>query len=210
MARKLDEPQGRGDFFKSLGILVAGFVAERIEDAVTGVGPKLLRPPGALDELAFLTACTRCDKCLHACPHDAILKAPPGAGLSVGTPYIQPQNMPCFLCTDLPCVPACPEGALLWPRLQFGDQVQEGPRAVRMGTARIKESRCLTFPSEDREAEDCRVCVDRCPFPGEAILMEEPQPGERPHPKVDVDHCTGCGLCAYACPGSAIEVDPRR
>ena len=34
MARQLDEPQGRGAFFKSLGTLVAGFMAERIEDAI--------------------------------------------------------------------------------------------------------------------------------------------------------------------------------
>ncbi|MBP1773199.1 MAG: hypothetical protein H6P99_2362, partial [Holophagaceae bacterium] len=77
MAKKLDEPQERGDFFKSLGTLFAGFMADRIGEAVTGLGPKLLRPPGALEELEFLTKCTRCDKCVRACPENAILKAPP-------------------------------------------------------------------------------------------------------------------------------------
>ena len=81
MAKKLDEPQERGDFFKSLGTLFAGFVANRVEEAVTNLGPRLLRPPGALDELAFLTKCTRCDKCVRACPENAILKAGPSAGL---------------------------------------------------------------------------------------------------------------------------------
>lgn len=202
MPRKLDEPQGRGDFFRSLGTLVAGFVAERIEEAVTSAGPKLLRPPGALDELAFLTACTRCDECLPACPQDALLKAPPGAGLSAGTPYVHPRSMPCFLCPELPCIQACPEGALAWPRR--GDR--EGPKAVRMGTARIEISLCLTYPAEDRGPQACRQCVDRCPFPDEAIRMSGT------HPAVDEDRCAGCGLCVFACPApaSAIVVEPRR
>ena len=55
---------------------MAGFVADKVEDALVGSGPALLRPPGALDEFAFLTACTRCDKCLPACPVDAIVGAP--------------------------------------------------------------------------------------------------------------------------------------
>ena len=72
--RKLDENQGRGDFFKSLGTLFAGFVANRVEDAVTGLGPKLLRPPGALDEFEFLTKCTRCDRCMRACPENGVTR----------------------------------------------------------------------------------------------------------------------------------------
>jgi MauM/NapG family ferredoxin protein len=188
---------------------VAGFVAERIENAVTSAGPELLRPPGALDELAFLTACTRCDKCLRACPQESILRAPAGSGFSVGTPYIHPRSMPCFLCAELPCIPACPEGALVWPKRWIGAREFGGPEAVKMGTARIRESLCWTYPVADREAEDCRVCVDRCPFPGGAIRMEG---DDRAHPKVDGDRCTGCGLCVFVCPatGPAIAVAPRR
>ena len=213
MARELDLPQGRGDFFKSLGKLVAGFVAERIEDAVTGLGPELLRPPGALDELAFLTACTRCDKCLPACPMGAILKADPGTGLSVGTPYLHPRSMPCHLCTELPCVQACPDGALVWPRRRMGQTESEGPRAVRMGTARVKPVLCLTYAKEDRLAQECRICVDRCPYPGEAIrLGVPPGTGGPAHPEVVPERCTGCGLCVFACPTDepAIVVEPRR
>jgi MauM/NapG family ferredoxin protein len=206
MSRKLDEPQGRGDFFKSLGTLMAGFVAQRLEDAVTGMSPKLQRPPGALDELAFLTACTRCDKCLPACPEAAIRKAPPGAGLAAGTPYLQPRGIACRLCEDLPCIPACPEGALVWPERRIHGVLVRGPRAVAMGIARVRTSRCLTYPGEDREAEPCRICVDRCPFPGEALRLE----GEPAHPRVDPEHCTGCGLCVEACPvpDPAIVVEP--
>ena len=158
MAKKLDEPQERGDFFKSLGTLFAGFVANRIEDAVTGLGPKLLRPPGALDEFEFLTKCTRCDKCVRACPENAIFKAGPGAGLALKTPTIDPRSIPCFLCTTLPCIPECDDGALVWPTFTRADGTKiEGPKAVRMGTARIKQSLCVTWDTGDREARACRI-----------------------------------------------------
>ncbi len=165
MARRLDEPQGRGEFFTSLGRLLGGFVAGQVEEAVVGSGPKLLRPPGALPEFAFLAACTRCDRCLQACPQAAILKASGRARLAVNTPYLDPRAMACFLCTGLPCIPACPAGALVWPRRTVKGAVQEGPRAVKMGTAVVKRNLCLTWKAEAREAIPCRTCWARCPFP---------------------------------------------
>jgi MauM/NapG family ferredoxin protein len=208
---KLDDPQGRFDFFKSLGTLVGGFLAERVSQVVTGVGPKLLRPPGALDEFDFLVACTRCDKCMRACPQNAIYRAGSQAGLAAGTPFIEPRNMPCFLCDSLPCITACPEGALVWPKRKAGDQELEGPPAVKMGTARVKPSLCLTYAREGRQAEPCRTCVDRCPYPGVAIRMGEPGADGMAHPVVLDAFCTGCGLCSFGCPTPepAIVVEPR-
>jgi ferredoxin-type protein NapG len=214
MAKKLDEPQERGDFFKSLGTLFAGFVANRIDEAVIGLGPKLHRPPGALDEFEFLTKCTRCDKCMRACPENAILVAPPSAGLALRTPYIEPRNVPCFLCTKLPCVAACEDEALVWPKHTLADgTVIDGPKAARMGTAHVKPSHCVTWETLDRDARECRICVDRCPYPEEAIRIEKPADGDAiGHPVVDVDVCTGCGICVFACPAepAAIMVEPRR
>jgi MauM/NapG family ferredoxin protein len=214
MAKKLDEPQERGDFFKSLGSLFAGFVASRIEEAVTGLGPKLLRPPGALDEFEFLTKCTRCDKCMRACPENAITKAGPGAGLALNTPYLEPRSIPCFLCTTLPCVTSCEDEALIWPRLVRSEGTAlEGPKAVRMGIARVKPRDCVTWGTMDRAARECRICVDRCPYPEEALRIAPSVEGEAiGHPVVDADHCTGCGLCVFACPAEpgAITIEPRR
>jgi len=214
MAGKLDDPQERGDFFKSLGTLFAGFVANRIEDAVTKLGPTLLRPPGALDEFEFLTKCTRCDKCVRACPENAVLKAPPTAGLALKTPYIDPRSIPCFLCTTLPCVAECEDQALVWPQLTQADgTVLGGPKAVRMGTARVKSRLCVTWESLDHESRACRICVDRCPYPEEAIWLTEPEAGEPfGHPVVSAEVCTGCGICVFSCPAepAAIIVEPRR
>ena len=212
MAKRFDEPQGRLGFLQALGTVMAGFVAENLEAAIVGSSPERLRPPGALEEFAFLTACTRCDKCLPACPQDALLKAPGSARLALGTPYIEPRSMPCFLCTELPCIPACPEGALLWPKRSVKGVELEGPRAVKMGTAVVVRERCLTWTGEDRPAQICRTCVDRCPFPGEAIRMVEDAAGGPGHPEVDAEICTGCGLCEFGCPAprSAIMVRPQR
>jgi MauM/NapG family ferredoxin protein len=213
VAKKLDEPQERGDFFKSLGTLLAGFVANSLEEAVTSLGPKLLRPPGALDELEFLTKCTRCDKCMRACPENAILVAPPSAGLALKTPYLDPRSVPCFLCTTLPCITACEDGALVWPkRTMAGGTVIDGPKVVRMGTARVKQARCVTWETLDREARACRICVDRCPYPEETLRIALAEGAIIGHPVVDAETCTGCGICVFACPAepTAIVVEPRR
>jgi MauM/NapG family ferredoxin protein len=201
MNSKLDQPSGRGAFFRNAGTLLAGFFAGRLEDAVEGMGPRLLRPPGALGELAFLTECTRCDKCIQACLQGALRRAPASCGLAAGTPYVAPRDMPCFLCGRLPCVAACPDGALLWPRAKAEDGAEaEGPAAVRMGVAGVKESHCLTFDAPDRPAEKCRACVDRCPYPGRAITLRVYGESRIAHPVVLEGGCTGCGLCEFVCP----------
>ena len=50
------------------------------------VSKKYFRPPGALPEIGFLAACTRCGKCAEVCPPRAILTVRPDGGLAAGTP----------------------------------------------------------------------------------------------------------------------------
>ncbi|MNK43992.1 quinol dehydrogenase periplasmic component [compost metagenome] len=151
-----------------------------------------LRPPGAVAEERFLEACTHCGLCVEACPHDAIALAGARDDYPEGTPYLpNVAAKPCHLCEDMPCVAACETGALL--RLS-GEE-------VRMGLAEIDPDLCFAY-----RGQLCDYCIDRCPFPDEAIAADE-----HGRPVVNPDRCVGCGLCAYICvttPG-AIAVRPR-
>jgi NAD-dependent dihydropyrimidine dehydrogenase PreA subunit len=140
--------------------------------------------------------------------------AAPSAGLALKKPYIDPRSVPCFLCTTRPCIAECDDGALVWPTLKMANGSEiEGPKALRMGTARVKPGQCGTWDTLEREARACRICVDRCPYPEEALrIVDADDGGSVGHPVADADVCTGCGPCVFACPAepAAIIVEPRR
>ncbi len=141
----------------------------------------LLRPPGAISERAFLQACTRCDKCLNACPKDAIQRVPKKLGfLIMDTPYIDPMKVPCVMCTDLPCISACEDEALL--------PVPGGPADVEMGYAILDKRKCQSYGHTF-----CQQCVIDCPVPGAITQNQEQQPVF--HKNI----CTGCGVCVRSC-----------
>ena len=140
----------------------------------------LLRPPGATTERQFLQNCTRCDKCIHACPKDAIVKAPKKFGfLVMGTPYIDPIKNPCVMCDDLPCISACPDSALL----PVGN-----PTDVNMGYAMLDKKKCQAYGDTF-----CQQCIIDCPIPGAITQNQDQQPVF--HKKI----CTGCGVCVRSC-----------
>ena len=76
--------------------------------------------PGALPELGFLAACTRCGDCIPVCPVQAIVRAPTESGLAAGTPYLNIQVQACIACADMPCARACPTEALTVPAAWMG------------------------------------------------------------------------------------------
>lgn len=135
-----------------------------------------LRPPGAVAETTFLDLCTRCDDCVKACPPQAIKKSTK-KGME-GVPVVLPREEPCVLCNDLPCIDACTTGAL----------VSVEREDVSMGVARIDKKRCFAW-----DGQNCQFCSAKCPFPGEALYLDDFRPVIRE------EKCTGCGLCEQAC-----------
>ena len=150
----------------------------KVMDKITKRVP-LLRPPGAISERQFLQACSHCDECIHACPKDAILRAPKKMGFLVfNTPYIDPMRNPCVMCTDLPCISACPDKALL-PVQELSD--------VNMGYAILDKNKCQAYGDTF-----CQQCVIDCPVPGAIHQVND-------RPIIDKNICTGCGVCMRSC-----------
>ncbi|MFN3987406.1 MAG: ferredoxin-type protein NapG [Rhodocyclaceae bacterium] len=163
-----------------------------------------LRPPGALAEADFLAACVRCGLCVRDCPYHTLKLAELGDHVVTGTPYFEARTIPCEMCDDIPCVVACPTGAL--------DRALTDIEDARMGLAvLIDQETCLNYLGLR-----CDVCYRVCPVIDRAITLERVHnPRSDRHamllPTVHSDHCTGCGKCEQACvlPGeAAIKVLP--
>lgn len=197
-----------------------------------------LRPPGALEEKEFLSACIKCGQCVQVCPVQAIELADMNEGLGTGVPFIDARKQACdFSCDALSCILACPTGAL--------SHTLTAKEEVAAGLARLaRPERCLArqgkhfrgavrgprfrgrlrYEEVDRwnpipvrrhpyDRDPCDLCVLECPIGKTAIeLTVLETDGGRPAwtPRV-LDGCVGCGVCEMVCPPEppAIVVDAR-
>jgi ferredoxin-type protein NapG len=95
------------------------------------------------------------------------------------------------MCEDIPCIAACPTGAL--------DPALEDIDDSRMGLAVIDIENCLSW-----QGLRCEICFRECPVQGQAITVEHHPRRLSKHamfvPLVHSDACTGCGICEKACP----------
>ncbi len=139
------EDKKRRNFIKQIaGLGVLGIAAT----AGIYFAPKLkadeaiLRPPGAVEEDAFLDLCIKCGQCLQVCPYDSIFLEGVKGGASMGMAYIDPTKRGCYLCEAFPCILACPTGAL--------DHESDTIDKVHMGMAVIvNENACLALKKEN-------------------------------------------------------------
>ena len=151
-----------------------------------------LRPPGALDESAFLSACVRCGLCVRDCPYKTLKLADWGDGPAQGTPYFTARNVPCEMCDDIPCVKACPTGAL--------DHSLADIAKAKMGVAVItSRETCLNL-----QGLRCDVCYRVCPVIDKAITLDATHNARTSkhaifEPTVHAEFCTGCGKCEKSC-----------
>lgn len=195
-----------------------------------------LRPPGAVDEKKFLALCIKCGQCLQVCPYHSIKLSDFISGHGVGTPYIDANERGCYACSAVPCVLACPSGAL--------DHHTEKPEDIKMGIAVLEfPDTCLAITNtpipkgynkqmhkftnsvvnihelevellekfDSFEDKQCTLCADMCPIPNpmSAIAMVSDSGGGN-RPEI-YDGCIGCGACQEVCPTTiaSIVVKPR-
>lgn len=149
----------------------------RGQRAVAAASP--LRPPWAADEPLFLNACSRCDRCLAACPTGLLRK---GGG---GYPEADFAAGHCSFCGD--CRQSCPTAAL-----------RRDPDAAPWQLLASIDDTCLA-----RRGVVCRTCGERCEA---GAIAFTPQLGGVALPRLDTAACTGCGECVADCPASAIAM----
>lgn len=171
----------------------------------------VLRPPGAIDEPDFLKKCIKCGLCVEACPYETLKLVDLGEDGMIGTPRFVAREIPCYMCTDIPCVPPCPTGALDLKSVLTADGKEMDINKSRMGLAVLNKESCVAF-----FGIQCDACYRACPLLEDAIRIvttRNERTGKHAYliPEVNADTCTGCGLCEHACITEvpAIKVFPR-
>ncbi|NPV03634.1 MAG: 4Fe-4S dicluster domain-containing protein [Syntrophaceae bacterium] len=161
----------------TIQLLVSGAVSTVIFGLFKASGAKEIpRPPGALEEKAFLAHCARCYRCVDVCPTDAIRPAGLAGGIaSFGTPILLHKE--CIFC--MACIRECPTGAI----------ANISRDEIDIGNAVINRETCLAWTGQ----EDCTRCFDACRY--DAIVLEKGK-----FPVVLEDPCTGCNACEKRCP----------
>ena len=184
----------RRGFFKDILTRTVNAGVEVIDQRATAKAKHWFRPPFAKDELDFLLACTRCNACIEACPHEVIFPLPIRCGAEVvNTPALDVLNKGCHLCKDWACVTACEDKALIFPALSPEKPEHEAPHQPTaqecppLGKAVVDETICIAY-----SGPECGACRGSCPI-ADTLLWQ----GEKP--SINSDTCVGCGLCRQMC-----------
>jgi ferredoxin-type protein NapG len=169
----------RRDLLKQATDQWLGSLVEQAEEKF--VRRRFTRPPGAIPEVAFLAACTRCGACSEACPPKAIRVAPSSEGFAAGTPHLEVTLQPCVACVEMPCAVSCPTGALVLPERKW--------QGYKLHVVELVPERCVTF-----SGVTCGACAEACPVGATALAMDADG-----HPVLKAEGCVGCGVCVRAC-----------
>ncbi|NOR56727.1 MAG: ferredoxin-type protein NapG [Sulfurovum sp.] len=212
MAHSTDRRNFMATTIQSVGLAaMGGLLWSGYTDSVKA-SPLVLRPPGALKEEDFLTACIKCGLCAEACVNrdtnidrhtgkqreGTLQMAKGGDSVLIGTPFFVPTDVPCYMCEEIPCVPVCPSGALDMASL-LNEKKELDINKATMGLAVIHKESCISF-----WGIQCDACYRACPLLDTAITLEyqkNDRTGKHAYllPVVHDDVCTGCGLCEQAC-----------
>jgi MauM/NapG family ferredoxin protein len=187
------------------GIAALAFLRATPQARGQTFNPRLIRPPGALEEREFLKRCTACGLCMKICPTGGLQPCWGEAGLEgLWTPRLVPAVGECDYTCNL-CGQACPTGAIQPLSV-------EEKQKTKIGLAAFDVTRCKPYAY----GHECIVCEEHCPIPEKAIFCVEVEVQDHEgnkrvvkQPRIDANRCIGCGKCENVCPfkdGPAVRV----
>ncbi len=107
MSRSAKPQNGRRRFLRDVvrtaGGLAAVGVALGLQQQTARASGVRLRPPGAMNENAFASACVRCGQCVQACPLRHLKTGDAGFWPVGGHAIFCSRDIPCEMCEDIPC-----------------------------------------------------------------------------------------------------------
>ncbi len=161
-----DFPRRKAIFAAVAGLLFFPF-ARASGRTTRDFSSRVIRPPGAVEELEFLERCIKCDQCIRVCPTNVLQPAWFEGGLEgIWTPVLNFRMGHCQLnCTA--CGQVCPTGAIQRVSIEkkrgIGEFAEQGP--IKLGTAHFDTGRCLPYSKNI----PCMVCEEVCPTSPKAI-----------------------------------------
>jgi len=141
-------------------------------------------PPWSRPEPAFSDTCNACGNCVAACEEKIIFLS------TREYPRLDFTRGGCTFCGK--CLEACEAGALL-----HVDGALDAPWQLKAFVNRT----CLL---ENRT--QCQRCVETC---DQRAITIVPGLGGRSKLHMDVQSCSGCGMCIATCPVGAIALQHR-
>ena len=157
-----------------------------------------IRPPGAVEENSFQHLCIKCGQCV--------------------------QVRGCYLCDLLPCVLACPSGALNHEISDAHDvkmaeiTVSNKENCFGLTNITVSEENVLKIaahgvksPVEKELVEklkltigqQCKICSEFCPYPEKEQAVKFIETDNGYYPEIQ-QKCAGCGVCIELCPAGNV------
>lgn len=204
------------------GCAMAGFggqLKKYSADNFTGI-----RPPGAVEENSFQHLCIKCGQCVQVCPYHAVSLKDITAGIDIGTPAIYPELRGCYLCDLLPCVLACPSGALNHEISDAHDvkmaeiTVSNKENCFGLTNITVSEENVLKIAAHGVKSlvekelveklkltigQQCKICSDFCPYPEKEQAVKFIETDNGYYPEIQ-QKCAGCGVCIELCPAGNV------